>query len=217
MQFLITQGLGSVGDGSGNATLVTQGLGTSGAPSIPACLALRVLHVQTFSTHLLATFSNNLVVSGPGLDPGHYVISGPTNVVATKIEVVTPGHLLKISVTEQQTGGSYTLKFPTQGIMDVNGNLINGPFEVEFTGIGIPTTVQIAKSIDQRTLEVVFNEAVLEEDAIIPSKYTITPALKVEKVERITDFHYRLTTGPQEIGQSYQVEISGIRDIHGNS
>jgi hypothetical protein len=216
MQFLLTQGLGSAGDGTGSAMLTTVGLGSAGSAQFPACLALTVLDVTNFGTYLIATFSNELVVSGPGLDPEEYVFTGPTEIEATSIQVVAPGHLLRINITEQQAGGAYTVTLPSQGIMDVNSNVINGPFTSPFTGIGIPTTVQIAKSIDERTLEIVFSEAVLEEDAIIPSKYTVTPNVTVLKAEKITDFHYRLTTTPQDINATYSVSISGIRDIHGN-
>jgi hypothetical protein len=216
MLLLITQGLGSAGDGSGSAALITTGLGSSGSPSSLECLALEVLAVTNFGSHLIVLFSAELQVSGPGLDPASYTFTGPTEIKATEIRILTPGHILRIDLTEQQTGGEYTVTLPSQGIMDLNRNLINGPFTAEFIGIGIPTLVQIAKSIDKRTLEVVFSEAVLEEDATIPSKYSITPPLAVTRAERISDFHYRLTTGPQALGQQYHVEISGIRDIHGN-
>ncbi len=216
MQLLITQGLGSAGDGSSSGMLTTSGLGSSGSPVIPVCLALEVLDVTNFGSYLLVTFSNTLVVTGPGLDPTTYLITGPTNVEATQIQVVTPGHLLKIFVTEQQTGGLYEITLPSQGIMDINGNLINGPFTAQFVGIGIPTIVQIAKCFDERTLEIVFSEPVLEEDAIIAANYSITPPVEVFAAERITDWHYKLTTGPLDINASYQVDISNIRDINGN-
>jgi hypothetical protein len=216
MQFLMTQGLGSAGDGTGSAMLITTGMGTAGSAQFPACLALQVLDVTNLGPALIATFSNNLVVSGPGLDPTKYVFTGPTQIAATLIEIVPPGHLLKIHITEQQQGGNYTVTLPEQGIMDVNGNLINGPFTSPFIGIGSPVTVQIVKSIDQRTLEIVFSEAVLEADAIIPANYSITPTLTVQKAERITDFHYRLTTSSQTFNTTYAVTISNIRDIHGN-
>ncbi len=214
--FLITKGLGSAGDGSGSSMLPTAGLGTPGVPENPACLALEVLDVQNYGTHLICTFSAELVVSGPGLDPTKYSFTGPTTVNAISISVEPPGHLLRINITEQQTGGDYTVTLPTQGIMDTNGNLINGPFTSHFTGIGIPTVVQIAKGVDERTLDIVFSEAVMQVDAEIPANYSITPPLAVLSAHRITDFNYRLRTGPQVINQLYQVDISNIRDINGN-
>lgn len=216
MNLLITQGLGSAGDGSGSGLLVTAGLGSSGTPDNPACMALQVLAVQNFGTYLLVTFSNNLVVSGPGLNPSTYAFTGPTVIHATLIEVVSPGHLMKIYITEQQTGGDYTVTLPSQGIMDTLGNVINGPFTSHFVGIGVPTVVQIAKGIDERTLDIVFSEAVMQADAEIAANYSISPTLAVISAHRVTDFNYRLVTGPQVINQVYQVDISNIRDINGN-
>lgn len=217
MQFLITQGLGSAGDGSASGMQVTTGLGSSGSPVTPACLALQVLAVSNFANYLIFTFSNTLqAITGPAADPTKYPITGPGTVQASAVSIQTPGNLLRVDTTEQQTGGTYQITLPTQGLMDVNGNVINGPFTWTFSGIGVPVVVQIAKSIDERTLEIVFSKPVLQADAIIPSKYTVTPTLSILSVARITDQVYRLTTGPQTINQDYVVDASGIRDINGN-
>lgn len=216
MPFLITQGLGSAADGTGSGMLVTQGLGGPGLPLTPTCLALEVLALESFGHYLIASFSKELVVSGPGLNPANYPITGPTNVVATAIELLAPGHLLKIHVTEQQTSATYNLTFPEQGIMSTTGNLLDGPFTMPFIGLGTPTTVQIAKSFDERTLDIVFSEAVMQVDAENPANYLVSPSLQVVAAKRVTDFNYRLTTSSQTINQLYTVTAINIRDVHGN-
>lgn len=212
---LITQGLGAVGDGSGSGMLVTAGLGTAGAPDNPACLALQVLAVQSFGSYLVLTFSAELVVSGPGLLPTNYVFTGPFPLSATDISIMTPGHLLRVGTTAQEQDGAYTLTLPTQGIMDTTGNLINGPFTLDFTGVGIATTVQMARSIDERTLDIIFNKSVFPADALNPVNYSVSGGITISSAVRVTDFYYRLTTSPQTINQSYMVTVSNIRDING--
>jgi hypothetical protein len=215
--FLITQGLGMTGDGTGSGLLVTGGLGSTGTPDLPACLALRVLAVENWTTYLICTFSNTLLVDGPALLPENWVISGPSTVRVTSVEVLSPGHLVKLGITRQTNNASYTLKVPTQGISDINGNLVSGPYQATFTGIGTPLTVQFARSVDERTLDIVFSLAVTEADAVIPGNYTITGgSVTVTKATRITDLYYRLQTTPQDINVNYQVGISNIRDSNGN-
>lgn len=216
MNLLLTQGLGSMGDGSPSALLTTAGLGGAGAPNPPACLALQALAAQSYGGYIDVIFSAVLApLDGPALLTSSYVITGPSVIQVLSLEVLPVGHIIRLYVTDQLTAQPYVLTLPQQGIMDINGNVLNN-YTVNFNGLNIPTMVQIVKSVDERTLDIVFNEAVFEEDASNPANYSISPTLAVTKAVRLTDFNYRLTTGPQTIGATYNVTVSGLRDIHGN-
>ncbi len=92
-----------------------------------------------------------------------------------------------------------------------------GDWTVPWNGTSVPWVtpvgVQIARSVDARRLELVFNQAVNSEDALNPANYSISPSLGVLGVTRITDLNYMLTTAQQANGQSYTVAVSNIRNI----
>lgn len=187
--------------------LLTQGLGA---------MEFQVLDAQSFGLYIDVEFNAVLApLSGPALLPSSYVITGPSVVQVGFLEVLPAGHTIRLHVPDQLSAQPYILTLPQQGILDANGNALTS-FIVNFSGQSVPTTLQIVKSVDERTIDIVFSEAVLEEDASNPANYSISPALAVTKATRITDFNYRLTTAPQTIGVTYDVTISGIRDIQGN-
>ncbi len=74
----------------------------------------------------------------------------------------------------------------------------------------------MTKTYDERHLDVIFSEAVVEADALTITNYSIDPALEVVSAEKITDLHYRITTGPQTLLGSYEVTITNIRDLAHN-
>lgn len=178
------------------------------------CPVMSITSIQVFPTYLLVTFDDMIVLGGAALLVANYKITGPFNVQITSFSVESPGTVMKFNVTTMQGGGAYTLDLP-QGITGENGNVYFGPFSKAFTGVANPATVQIAKSVDEKTLDIIFNKAVWRADAENPANYSISPTIAVTRAERITDFHYRLTTGSQAINQAYTVTASNIRDING--
>jgi hypothetical protein len=176
---------------------------------------LRVLSVISSGDYLTVTFNSDITTTSPGLNAANYSISGPTAVTVQSVSQPT-SKTIRVNVSIQRTGNVYTLTMPIQGITDAVGggisNLVNN-----FTGVGVPAQVQIAKSVDERTLDIVFNVPVMEADAILALNYSIAPSIAVVSAKRLTDFNYRLTTGPQTINQAYTVTASNIRDILGNS
>lgn len=216
MQFLITNGLGTPGNGSQNSTLVASGLGVTGPAVSPRCLALQVLAVESFQSFVLLSFSKNLVTDGPGLDASSYKITGAGGRVRVLSVEQSAPHQLKLFTSRQQDGVTYTISLAEVGIVGEDGNVLNAPYTVTFVGVGAdPITVSMIKSRDERTLDVIFAYPPLEADAILPANYAISPPVAVVSGTRITDFHYRLVTGPQEINANYTVTISNIRDSDG--
>lgn len=178
------------------------------------CPVMAITSIQVFPDYLLVTFDDMIILSGAALLLASYSITGPGPVQITSFSVEAPGNAMRFNVTTMQGGGAYKLNIP-QGITGQGGNIYFGPFSKDFTGVANPATVQIAKSIDERTLDIIFNKAVWQADALIPANYSISPSIAVIKAERFTDYHYRLTTGPQTINQNYTVTASNIRDING--
>lgn len=216
MPLLITLGLGAVGDGSKSGLLSTSGLGLATVKN-PACLALRIYAIENFATSLKVVMSANLALAGRALDPAYWVITSSTGVPVTVTSVSAFLHVVTLGVTEQTNGAQYTLAPPSEGMNDVYGNHLATGATAQFTGLmSAAPGVAMSRTFDERHLDVIFTEAVVEADALIPTNYTISPTLSVLSVERITDLYYRLTTGPQNLLGAYTVTVQNIRDLAHN-
>jgi hypothetical protein len=71
--------------------------------------------------------------------------------------------------------------------------------------------LQIARAIDARAFELVFDRAVNQTEAETIANYSLSPTLKVIKSERVTDFMYRLTTARQVDDTIYTVTVVNVR------
>lgn len=90
-------------------------------------------------------------------------------------------------------------------------NQIDYFFYLNYTpNIVADVIIQIVRSIDARTLEIVFNQRVDQASAETVANYSVFPSLTISKSEKQSDFHYRLTTSQQIIDQAYDVTTSGI-------
>lgn len=79
-----------------------------------------------------------------------------------------------------------------------------------------PTVVMTRPANDSRLLDVIFDEQVVDAEALTPSNYSIDHGLVVTKVEKISGIQYRLTTSRQTPGVVYTVSVTGIHDMSGN-
>lgn len=219
MPFPITKGLGSQGDASSSGLMSTQGYGDPGAPS-GACNTFTLLLAEVFSDRIELIFSTNVQAVGPAATPSQWVITTatPSVVVPTVTSVVVAGPRIKLYYTESKTGVLYTLNFPVVGIKDLSNNPYPGPFTYNFIGLGVNPFVALAGAQDGYHVKVIFSEAVVESEALIPSNYVITggAGLSVYEVTKETDLVYRLRTSLQTVGQSYLVTVSNIHDLQGN-
>lgn len=69
---------------------------------------------------------------------------------------------------------------------------------------------QIAKTIDARLVDVIFNETVDPISAVIPGNYAISPTLAVVAVALTSPNSVRLTTARQVNGTTYTLTVSGV-------
>lgn len=219
MPFPITKGFGSQGDASSSGLVSTQGYGDPGAPS-GACNTFTLLLVEVFVDRLELVFSTNVVAVGPAATPSQWVIT--TAVSGAPIPVVTSvvvaGPRIKLYTTEAKDGVLYTLHFPVVGIKDIPLNPYPGPFTYNFVAAGSAPFVALAGAEDGYHVKVIFSEAVVESEALIPGNYVITggAGLSVYEVEKETDQVYKLRTSLQVVGQTYTVTVSNVHDLLGN-
>jgi len=189
--------------------IVSLGLGSSGVGEDFVATA-----VDPFDERLEVTLNHLFSVTGPAADPASYAITSiGAGVAASVTSVAVDGYKLVLYCTEQTNGEPYRLTLPDTGIVDEVLNAFQGPFDLDYDGAGAAPELTMVRVVDARTLEVVFSERPNRDDALDPDNYSITgPDLAVEAVEYVTDFVYRLTTARQEPGESYDIEVSGIRD-----
>lgn len=212
MPHLVVSGMGSPGVGGLSTLIVTQGYGGT---SQSVCAAFLVVGIQPYDDHLDLTLNSPFNASGPAIEPSAYEVKlvGVGNPVS--VLGIVPngaGSILRVDTSIHTVGASYTLHLPTLGMVSQDGRPFNGPFQINYTGgAGSSVTVQLVRSLDARTIEVVFSRRVNQADAETPANYSVSPTLTVFKATRQSDFHYRLTTDQQVIDQSYDVTISNIR------
>jgi hypothetical protein len=217
MSFLITQGLGRPVDGGKSALITTMGLGQWGASDC-ALSYLAPLLAENNGSYVDIIFNANVAISGPAADYTNWDIT-ENSIYAdpsiSAVEVVS-GNRVRLTISEQTALGTYTIQIPTLGVTTDTGSPLVGPFSIDFLGIGVGPDVAMAKALDARTLEVIFTEAVREDDATTVSNYSIAPPLTVSAAVKVTDLVYRLTTSKQTYGTVYTVTISNIRDLANN-
>lgn len=69
---------------------------------------------------------------------------------------------------------------------------------------------QIAKTIDARTVDVIFNVTVDPVSAVVASNYSVSPTLAVTRVVITGPNSVRLTTARQANGTVYTLTVTGV-------
>ncbi len=187
--------------------LITGGLGQAGVDPSSAFLSEGI---QALDGQLVVQLNAPAVISGPAARADGYTITGGgVTVSVTAVEVVDDTVVLAVS--KQTYLADYVLHMPELGLVSDDGRAYNGDFELDFAGaFATPPEVQIARSVDARTFEVVFTRAVVQADAETAANYSISPTLTVISASKVTDFTYRITTSRQTQDQQYDVTISNI-------
>ncbi len=197
---------------SGGNLLITEGLGS-------VELGLVLLSLTPAETSLTLVFESDVILTGDALDPAEWTItpgSGVSPVTVTGVSVVDA--TVTLTTTEHQDGGAYTLNLPNGIVSAIDGGPFLGPFFVAYTGVGGLPYLIMVKGVDARALDVVFNEAVREDDATTPENYVVIGPNNVTVVaaEKVTDINYRLITTEQDRSASYTLEVYNVRDLADN-
>lgn len=133
----------------------------------------------------------------------------------TAVEIVS-GTTIRIHHTEGHGGDVHTLYLPANGIRSLGGTVYNGPGSFVFTAVGQAPNFTILQSIDVRQVRVIFNESV-DDAALVPANYSLTPTLRIYAVQRINERTVVLTTDPQTPGTLYTLEAVNIGDLSLNT
>lgn len=213
---LVTRGLGSIGTVDGEL-LVSMGFGGPGTVPGPGGAFQGLLLVSTF-LNLELQLTEAPTIAGPAADPSQYLLV-PTDggAPATVTAVSISGNDLELTTTEHTTGKHYQLTVPTIGLVSVTNKTYQGPFLFSYVGVGHGPIPLLARSIDARTMEIVFNEALDEASAMNPANYSVAPPLAIISVVKTgLDTVYRLTTGRQDRGTLYTVTLTNVKNPQGN-
>jgi hypothetical protein len=198
--------------------LITKGYGTPGSVTPPDCVVFYVTGVAPGLNYIDIFFSTDLTASGPAVDPNEYTITPLDGGGAQTVTEVTVGtNYIRLTTTEHKDGALYSVTMPVAGYLSTgDGGQFQGPFTNEYTGVGLEPGLIMVRVIDARTIDVHFNEAVMESDATDPENYTITPLLEVVSIAKVTSSVYRITTSRQVEDTAYTITSHDIRDLRGN-
>lgn len=121
---------------------------------------------------------------------------------------------LKTSAQVWQT--NYTVT--ATNIKDTSGNVISTVNQVTFSGEDstVPRVVS-ASPVNDRTVDIIFSEALDAATSQVAENFSITPNLLIENAVLQGDGKtVRLTTAPQGYRASYFVTVNGVKDLAGN-
>ncbi len=173
---------------------------------------IHTVGITAYKDHLDIQFSTNVVLSGPALDTSNWYItvSGPGRDVNIGTVAVISADTVRVTVTAQTLDANYTLHFPTLGITSDVFGIFTGLYGLEFEGVPTIVTVQMVRTIDARTVEVLFGIPVDKTTASDPLNYSVNNGLEVTASVRVTDTRYRLTTTRQTNDVIYTFVASNI-------
>lgn len=126
------------------------------------------------------------------------------------------GITVRLTTAKQVKGTQYTIT--VNGVKDISGNVMTTAKTVLFTGIdSTPPVVSSATSVNNTTVNVVFNEEVDWATAQNTANYSFNPAISVTNATLQADNKtVQLITSPQTGGTNYTVTVTGVQDTAGN-
>lgn len=186
-------------------------------------LTLTSLSVDS-STQITLTFNEPVTIAPAFAGPESWTISHAVDATIADVkvkQVVTAGNQILLTTSEQTDGKAYTLHMPGQIWDTANGDFLVSPVDQAFTGIGVPPVILMVNAIDERSVDVVFDEPLLEADVLTPGNYQIfgpevdesDGTVEITSVEKITDLTYRIHTSHMRSSSSFFFFASGIRDL----
>ena len=164
------------------------------------------------ANQVTAHFSQQPTVTGiAALPAGYAIIPVTPGAKAVTVTGVSIGATSIALATTSQTGGAtYLLSLPMTGIVSTLLQSLNGPFENYFTGVATPISILLTRSLDNRTIEIIFTVPPVESQALNKNNYSINLGLSVTHVVKSSDYVYELSTSRQTEATVYTVTISGI-------
>jgi len=148
--------------------------------------------------------------------PAYWTFSGGSTAITATSVVLSAADTVRVYHTEPKGGETYTLTLPLSGLKSATSVPYNGAGTLNFTSVSqAPTAVQ-AQVIDNKTVRVIFSEAVRPAEALVGSNYSIAPPLTVLSVTQETSNRFVLTTAAQTPSTVYTITVSNVKDLAGN-
>lgn len=146
--------------------------------------------------------------------PANYAISPA--LVVTAVVLQADGVTVQLTTAVQADGTGYTVT--VANVHDLSSNAISDSNTASFTGIDTtPPQVVSASTVNDTTVDILFNEPVNSETAQDAANYGISPALAVSNAVLQADGRtVRLTTARQSWQTTYNVTVSIVTDTSGN-
>lgn len=188
--------------------LVTQGFGTNS--SVPA-----FSNIVPAPNSIQVVFTEDITLSGPALLSSGWSIVNSSGTSLPIISVSCTTNTVTLQTSEHLGGGTYTLTIPTSGIQSRTLNTFPGPFTQTYTGVGGAPTI-VCRAGDARTILVWYSEPVIESEALDLDNYSVS-GLTISKIEKVNPLHYILTTSKQTASGRYDLIVTGVHDLAGNS
>lgn len=139
---------------------------------------------------------------------------GDGPVTVTQVQLIDPTHV-QLTTTDQADGASYQLNVAQGAVQNAN-NVPNFATATFFTGQNAPLTISSHKLVDGTDLIITFSRAVQQSTASVPGNYVFSPALQVQRADRITDSQYVVRTSPMKPNTLYTVTVSNVRALDGS-
>lgn len=190
--------------------IVTQGYGDSEQFVILAVTC-------TTPSQVTVTFNEPPLLSGGTALAASWSIEATGGAVAVAVQSVqVVGSQVVLTTTQHTDGGAYILHLP-DAVVSVNETVLGSSLDQPYAGVGSFPVVQIVKSVDEFTIEIVFSKPMFEEDATNPDNYSIATGVSVVVAEKVTDLNYHLTTTSHVENTLYSLSATGIRDVYLNA
>jgi hypothetical protein len=147
--------------------------------------------------------------------PQNWLFSGPVSLICTGIS--RPDiNTVRLFIPEVKGGQLFTLTFPPEGIKNSFGEEYSGVRNGTFTSAGVTPFVSSVSVINTERLLVTYSKPMNEWDCRDSSNYSISPDLRILKIEKRSDNTFLLHTDPQTPAVSYSLTVTGVRDYLGN-
>lgn len=187
--------------------------GTQGFTGIDTTPPL-VVSVNAVKDNIVTVGFNEQVDSVTAAVYSNYSISPSLTVSGAALSA--DGRTVELTTSTQTTGTAYTLT--VKNIKDSSGNAIAEESSAQFTGVDTtPPKVNSAVSVNETTVDVVFDENVEKSVAESVGNYAVSPSLTVTDVVLQADGRtVRLTTSLQAWQTVYTLTVSNVKDISGN-
>lgn len=161
-------------------------------------------------------YSAPVTLTSVGEDLVNWGIAGttfPVNILTvTQLNSTT----IRLTTTNQHTGGAYSLLAPLSAVLDPTSGSLSAAVTIGFTGHGVSPSVVSATPLSGNSVRVRFSEPVVSIEALALANYVVSPSLAVTGVVQEAVDSYVVYVTTMKAGIVYTLAVSNIHDLAGN-